>query len=141
MRFLRSSILLWLVAVLSITLAGCKKDEPKPTATLSQLLTTGVWRLDSVLENGQPASSGTGIKDRFTLTFRADGTYTQNQFVNGTTYDGTWMLMNNNTLLHFTDHKGDDHEYTLMNLTESELRYRWTNKDNELEDFVFSAQP
>ncbi|SHL51136.1 lipocalin family protein [Hymenobacter psychrotolerans] len=134
-------MMLWLVAVLSLTLAGCKKDDAKPVATLSQLLATGVWRLDSIEANGRTTSSGTGIKDRYTLTFRPDGTYTQDQFVNGDTYNGTWMLMNNNTLLHFTDHKGDDHEYTLMNLTESELRYRWTNKDNELEDFVFSAQP
>ena len=141
MRLLRFSVLIWLVALMGLTLSSCKKDDPKPETTPAQLLATGTWRLDAIQDNGQTTSSGTAIKDRFTLTFRADGTYTQDQFVNGDTYDGTWMLMNNNTVLHFTDHKGDDHQYALRSLTATELRYNYTNKDNILEEFVFSAQP
>jgi len=51
------------------------------------------------------------------------------------------MLMGGNTALHFTDHKGSDHQYTLASLTATELRYSWVNNENKLEEFVFSAQP
>lgn len=134
--------MLGLAASLGFTVSSCQKDYPKPdtTATNPQL-TSGSWRLDAIQENGQTTSSGTGIKDRFSLTFRPNSTYTQRLLGTPDSYEGTWMLMGNNTMLHFVDQKGTNHEYTLRSLTATELRYSYTNKDNKLEEFVFSAQP
>ncbi|GAA3955827.1 hypothetical protein [Hymenobacter algoricola] len=127
-------------------LSGCNKDndstsDPAPEITLTALTTAKSWRLDEIKQNNQTSSSGTGIKDRYTFTFRADGSYTQTLLADNTTYPGVWMLMSNNTMLHLVDHKGDSHAYTLTGLTAQQLRYRWTNKENKLEEFVFSAQP
>jgi hypothetical protein len=134
--------MLCLAAVLGSAVSSCQVDEPEPTSVApAAQITTGSWRLDAIQENGQTTSSGTGIKDRFSLTFRPNATYTQRLLGTNDAYDGTWMLMNNNTMLHFVDHKGASHEYTVRTLTATELRYSYTNKDNKLQEFVFSAQP
>ena len=133
------------LALTTISLGSCSKDSgttPTPTTlTATQQLTTGSWRLDQVKENGQVTGSGTAIKDQYSLTFRADASYTQKILTSGTTYPGTWMLMNNNTLLHFTDNKGSSTEYTVAALSATELRYSFTNKNGATEERTFSAQP
>lgn len=142
MPVFRLRILLFLFAFIGLSLTSCKKEEdaqPQPSST--QQLTSGSWRLDQIKQNGQVTSSGGGIKDQYSLTFRSDGTYTQKLLADNTTYNGTWMLMSNNTVLHLVDHKGTHHEYTLVGLTASELRYSFTNKDGQTEERLFSAQP
>ncbi|MBC6698017.1 lipocalin family protein [Hymenobacter puniceus] len=142
MRLSYFTRLFCLLAVLSVAFSSCQKEaELTPSFDPIQTLTTGSWRLDEIRENNQVISAGTGIKDRFSLTFRADGTYTENQFVNGTTYTGTWMLMNNDAVLHFTDHKGENHQYNLVSISDTGLQYGWLNKDNQQEVYTFSAQP
>ena len=140
----RFPVVLLFLALLGLTLGNCKNNnepEPeKPTIQASQL-TSGSWRLDQIKQNGQVTSSGASIKDQYSLTFRTDGTYTQKILADNTVYNGTWMLMSNNTILHLTDHKGDDIHYTLASLTATELRYSFTNKNNQIEELVFSAQP
>ena len=136
---------------LALTLLGpgltscCKHDDPHPHAATAsqqqQQLTTGSWRLDQIKEAGQVTGSGAAIKDRYSLTFRADGTYTQKLLADNTAYNGTWMLMNNNTALHITDHKGEANHYTLASLSATELRYSYTNKTSQVEERTFSAQP
>lgn len=142
MLFLRFPFLLFVFVCIGLTLGSCSKDDdPEPAIGSAQQLATGSWRLDTIRENGQTTSSGAAIKDRFTFTFRPNGTYTQTLLEDGDTFEGTWMLMSNNTVLHMTDHKGSDHEYLVTKLTATELRYSWTNKENELEEFAFSSQP
>ena len=140
----RFRTVLLLAAFASLTLASCSKDDPKPQTTVitqSQQLATGSWRLDQIKQNGQVTGTGTAIKDQYSLTFRPDGTYTQKVLADNTPYAGTWMLMNNNTMLHLTDSKGSSNEYTLAALSTTELRYTYTNKANQLEERTFSAQP
>ncbi|GAB3654481.1 hypothetical protein GCM10027594_28140 [Hymenobacter agri] len=133
------------LALTTLSLGSCKKDSPAmpaPTAlSPSQQLTTGSWRLDQIKEAGQVTSSGANIKDQYSLTFRTDGTYTQKLLADNTTYLGTWMLMNNNMVLHLTDNKGASNEYTVANLSPTELRYTFLNKNNTTEERTFSAQP
>ncbi|GAB3844868.1 hypothetical protein GCM10028822_02610 [Hymenobacter terrigena] len=133
------------LALLALSLGSCKKDSattPQPTATSSsQQLTTGSWRLDQIKQAGQVTGTGSGIKDQYSLTFRADGTYTQKLVADGTTYPGTWMLMSNNNLLHLTDNKGTSNDYAVAALTATELRYTFTNKTGVVEERTFSAQP
>ncbi|WP_375417376.1 lipocalin family protein [uncultured Hymenobacter sp.] len=106
------------------------------------MLRTGTWRLDQIRQNGQTISSGANIKDRYSLTFHRDGTYSQKLLADNTTFTGaSWMLMSNDTMLHLTDHKGTESQYKVESLTSSELRYSFTNKDSQLEERVFSAQP
>ena len=143
MKFLRYSVLT--LALTTLGLGSCKKDstpEPQPTtaATAAQL-TTGSWRLDQLKEAGQVTGTGSGIKEQYSLTFRTDGGYTQKILSNGTTYPGTWMLMSNNTVLHLTDNKGTSTDYTIANLSATELRYSFTNKTGATEERTFSAQP
>ena len=127
------------LALAAPALSSCSKDDHGPRAatvtTQQQQLTTGSWRLDQIKEAGQITSSGAGIKDQYSLTFRADGSYTQKLLADNTTYNGTWMLMSNNTVLHLTDHKGDSNQYTLANLTATELRYAFTNKTGQAVSF------
>jgi hypothetical protein len=133
------------LALLTLSLGSCKKDAttaPQPTATSStQQLTTGSWRLDQIKQAGQVTGTGSGIKDQYSLAFRTDGSFTQKSIANGTTYPGTWMLMNNNTMLHLTDNKGTSNEYAVAALSATELRYTFTNKDGVVEERTFSAQP
>lgn len=141
MRLRYFTRLFCLLAVLSVAFSSCQEEnEPTPSFDPIKTLTTGSWRLDEIRENNQVTSTGTGIKDRYSLTFRADGTYTENQFVNGTTYAGTWMLMSG-TILHFTDHKGESHQYNLVSISDTGLQYGWLNKNNQQEVYTFSAQP
>jgi len=144
MRLFRSRFLLLFVVLAGFTLGSCKKTVDAPASTTlsaSQQLTTGSWRLDQIKQGGQVTSSDTGIKDRYSLTFRPDGTCTQKQVNDNSTYPGTWMLMNNNATLHLTDSKGTGSEYAVASLTATELRYTFTNKNNQLEERTFSAQP
>ena len=133
------------LALTTLSLGSCKKESgttPQPTTlTATQQLTTGSWRLDQVKEAGQITGTGANIKDQYSLSFRSDGTYTQKVLVGGTTYPGTWMLMSNNTMLHLTDNKGSNTEYTVAALSATELRYSFTNKNGVTEERTFSAQP
>ena len=138
----RLPLFLLLFALAGLTLGSCqKKDDVQPQKVTSQQLTTGSWRLDQILQNGQVTSSGTGIKDQYSLTFRTDGTYTQKMLADNSTYAGIWLLQNNSTTLRLTDQKGDITDYLLKSLTASELRYSFTNKTSQVEERVFSAQP
>ena len=133
------------LALAAPALSSCSKSDHGPHAATAspqqQQLTTGNWRLDQIKEAGQVTSSGAGIQDQYSLTFHADGSYTQKLLADNTTYNGTWMLMSNNTVLHLTDHKGDSNQYTLASLTATELRYAFTNKTGQAEERTFSAQP
>ena len=141
----RLPLLTLALALSGLSLTSCSKDDPQPqttvTASSQQQLTTGSWRLDQIKQAGQVTSSGAAIKDQYSLTFRSDGTYTQKLLADNTTYNGTWMLMSNNTMLHLTDHKGDSNQYTLASLTAIEMRYTFTNKTGKVEERNFSAQP
>lgn len=143
MNFFRYALLA--LALTTISLGSCKKDSgttPQPTTlTATQQLSTSSWRLDQVKEAGQVTGTGAAIKDQYSLTFRPDGSYTQKTLATGTTYPGTWMLMNNNAMLHLTDNKGSNSEYMVVALSAKELRYSFVNKDGFLEERLFSAQP
>ncbi|RYU79453.1 hypothetical protein [Hymenobacter persicinus] len=138
-------LLTLLLGLASLFTSCSKADDPAPAAqpeiTPSALTATTTWRLDEIQQNGQVTSSGAGIKDRYSLSFRTDNSYAQKMLADNATYPGTWMLMASNTILHLLDHKGDDHEYKLTGLTAQQLRYRWTNKDGKQEELIFSAQP
>ena len=141
----RSLLLALTLALAAPALNSCSKVDHGPHAATAspqqQQLTTGSWRLDQIKEAGQVTGSGAAIKDQHSLTFRADGTYTQKLLGTAITYDGTWMLMSSNTALHLTDHKRDTNHYILANLTATELRYTFTNKTGQAEEHTYSAQP
>ncbi|GAA3970395.1 lipocalin family protein [Hymenobacter antarcticus] len=144
MTMFRLPLLTLALALSGLSLTSCSKSDPQPHTAItasSQQLATGSWRLDQIKEAGQVTSAGAAIKDQYSLTFRPDGTYTQKLLADNTTYNGTWMLMSNNTVLHLTDHKGDSNQYTLASLTATELRYTFTNKTGQAEERTFSAQP
>jgi hypothetical protein len=145
MLTLRLRYWLFFFVFASLALGSCsKKDDAQPvapSATTQQLATSGSWRLDEIKQNSQVSSSGAGIKDRYSLKFRADGTYTQTLLADNTTYNGTWMLMSNNTVLHFVDHKGASSDYTISGVSATSLRYSFTNKSSQTEELGFSAQP
>ncbi len=144
MPTLHSRLLVALFIFMSLVLGSCQRDDDKETwePFPFDVLRTGTWRLDQIRQNGQTISSGANIKDRYSLTFHRDGTYSQKLLADNTTFTGaSWMLMSNDTMLHLTDHKGTESQYKVESLTSSELRYSFTNKDSQLEERVFSAQP
>lgn len=142
MRVLRLPFFLLLIVLANFTLGSCqKKDDFQPQKVATPHLTNGSWRLDQIMQNGVATSSGTGIKDRYSLTFRPDGTYIQTLLTDNTTYAGTWLLLNNSITLRLTDNKGTTSDYTLATLSDTELRYSFTNKNGQVEERDFSAQP
>ena len=142
MRVLRLPFFLFLVVLAGFTLGSCqKKDDFQPQKVTTPQLTNGSWRLDQILQNGVVTSNGTTIKDRYSLAFRPDGTYTQTLLADNTTYTGTWLLLNSNITLRLIDNKGTASDYTLATLSDTELRYSFTNKNGQVEERDFSAQP
>ena len=140
MPIFRLQFWLLLCVVAGLT-TRCKKDDPQPQPEpTSQQLTTGSWRLDQIRQNGQ-FISGADIKDRYSLTFRADGTYIQKLLADNTSYKGTWLLTSNNNVLRITDHKGTTTDCASVNVSATELRYLLANKAGQVEERVFSAQP
>lgn len=133
-----------LFAFIGLTLGSCQQDdEPQPQPTSAHQLTTGSWRLDQIKYSGANArvTSGDDIKDRYSLTFRPDGTYSQKLLADNTTYNGTWKLAGDNTVLNLTDHKGTESQYKLASLTTTELRYSFDTPIFETQERIFSAQP
>ena len=135
---------LWLLwcTLISLTLSSCQNDDSQPD-TASQQLVKGTWRLDQIRYTGANArvTSGDDIKDRYSLAFRPDGTYTQKLLADNTTYNGTWKLLNENTALYLVDHKGTASTYKLVSLTATELRYSFETPTFETQERIFSAQP
>lgn len=119
---------LFVVLALAGLLSSCQQEEksadPAPTVSASSLDAQLVkkWRLDEVQAGGQMAA-GDNVKDRHTMEFRADGTYSQTLLKDGTVFNGTWKLEQKGTLLRTIDHKKAPHEYTITLLNNQELRY------------------
>lgn len=136
-------LLPFLFAFIGLILSNCQTDDPKPAPTSTQLLTTGSWRLDQIRYMGANAhvTSGADIKDRYSLTFHQDGTYSQKLLADNTIFNGTWKMLDNNTALHLTDHKGTEANYKLVSLTDAELRYSFETPIFETQERIFSAQP
>ncbi|QIX62679.1 lipocalin family protein [Hymenobacter sp. BT18] len=125
-----------LVSSCENTSCGC---DPAPSYSASALLYT--WRLDEVAVGGQSSSKGNDIKDRYKRQFKSDGTYTQTQLDDNSTTTGTWKLTGqNNMLLEITDHKGATATYNLGTVDNTTLVYSFINKDQLLEQHIFSRQ-
>ena len=142
MPALRLPFFLLLVVLSGLTLGSCQdKENLQPQKITTPQLTNGSWRLDQILQNGVVTSSGSGLKDRYSLTFRTDGTYTQKMLADNTTYAGNWLLLNSNVTLRLIDNKGTASDYTLSTLSDTEMRYSFTNRNSQVEERDFSAQP
>ncbi|RSK43197.1 lipocalin-like domain-containing protein [Hymenobacter rigui] len=135
-----SFVVLGLLAVSGIS-SSCSKDDVKPAATTSVVTAQMAqkWRLDDVYLNNQPAGSGSAIKDRYTIQFKADGTYVQTLMADGTTFNGTWKLDESKMLLNLVDHKGTAQDYNVGKVSNQELRYAWVNKSGETEERRFTS--
>ncbi|MCR5886828.1 hypothetical protein LRS06_03380 [Hymenobacter sp. J193] len=115
---------------------GC---DPAPSYSANALLYT--WQLDEIAIGGQSAAKGNDIKDRYKLQFKNDGAYTQTQLLDNSTTAGTWKLTGQgNRLLEITDHKGTTNTYNLGNVDNSTLVYSFINKEQLLEQRIFSRQ-
>jgi hypothetical protein len=136
-----------LLSVLAASLSSCQKDDKpsdptpivEPSSTDAQMVKK--WRLDEVHSSGQMVA-GENIKDRHTMEFRADGTYSQTLLKDGTVFTGTWKLKQKATVLHISDHKKDQQDYTVTLLTDKELRYtRDDKKSNTTTEMRFTPVP
>ncbi|MCA8831164.1 hypothetical protein [Hymenobacter pini] len=128
------------------TLTSCEKEPycgctppPVEPVTSASLTRVNTWWLNE-LSSGSQISRSTDIKDRFSLQFQPDGSYTQTLLADGTTFNGTWMLMGaNNRTLHFTDHKGDAQEYTIEGAGTETMVYSRKGKDGQTIVYAFGA--
>ncbi|AHJ96699.1 hypothetical protein [Hymenobacter swuensis] len=117
---------------------GCTPPpvEPVTSAALTRIAT---WWLNEASNAGQTTSTD-AIKDRYSMQFKPDGTYTQTMLADGTTYAGAWMLMGtDNRILHLTDHKGAAQEYNVDGVNADKLVYRRAGKNNQSDIFSFGA--
>ncbi|MBT9393601.1 hypothetical protein KLP40_10550 [Hymenobacter sp. NST-14] len=119
------------------------KEDPTPTTTDGSILKAQLvqkWQLDEIYLNGTLSASGTSIKDRYIIQFKADDTYTQTLLSDGTAFKGTWKLEPGTaTVLHLTDHKGDAQDYVIGASSVRELRYARVNKEGKTEELRFSS--
>lgn len=141
----RSSILLFSLLLCVFALMGSCDDrlcgcDPVPNQLNAQFLPQH-WRLDEVAVQGQVVSQGSAIKDRYTLRFLADGTYQQTLLADGTQFAGTYKLDPGLATLQLTDHKGDARFYSVVQLSETVLRYGSPNKDGAFESYLFTKIP
>jgi hypothetical protein len=86
-------ILLVMVAVLFVTLTGCKKYPDGPTISLSpkKWRLDGTWKIEQVLENGQDVTSAyTTFIPNYTLQLKSDKTYTETYTGSSSADVGTW---------------------------------------------------
>ncbi|GAB3227083.1 hypothetical protein GCM10027346_10060 [Hymenobacter seoulensis] len=117
---------------------GCTPPPPEPikAAALSQVSTW--WLYEHKV--GDQFAREDAIKDRFSMQFRADGTYTQTMLSDGTDYEGTWMLMGtDNRTLHLTDHKGSTQEFMMATAGTVMLAYYRQDKNNQTEYYSFKS--
>ncbi|TGD82713.1 hypothetical protein [Hymenobacter wooponensis] len=118
---------------------GCT-PPPLPTFTATQLTQTSTWWLQEIRTSTQTVK-GNDIKDRFSLSFQTDGSYTQTLLSDETHYQGTWMLMGTrNSTLHTVDHKGDTQEYTLQGANPEVLYYSRLDKNGQATNYTFTAK-
>jgi hypothetical protein len=117
-------------------LCGCAPPPQQPYTT-AMLTRTDTWWLQEVVVADQ-ITRGAAIKDRFSLRFHTDGTYSKILLADGTEYIGTYMLMGtDNRTLHLTDHKGDAQDYTLLGGGPENLTYSQLNKAGQREVYGF----
>jgi hypothetical protein len=109
-----------LTLVVSFILAGmvtsCEKAcgcSPMPALGMTETELSRTWRLDEISKAGQVTSSGSAIKDRYTLTFQGQGNYTQKLLTTGDEFTGTWKLTNSGHTLDLIDHKGAPQTYEI----------------------------
>lgn len=127
---------------------GCQNNDvackctapPLPYFSVALLTKPAAWQLEHISIAGE-TTAGTAIKDRFSLSFLADGTYTQTMLEDNTSTKGTWALTDDHySTLHLTDHKGAPHEYTLLRADDQILSYHFLNKDNKSEIYDFTPK-
>ncbi|MFD2784169.1 lipocalin family protein [Hymenobacter rubripertinctus] len=140
MNRLRFLFPLLLVLLLGTVASSCSKDDGALTGSLLKAKLVQKWQLDELSLDGQVTDSGAAIKDRYTLLFRADGTYVQTLMADGTQYTGSWKFNEGDVVtLQLTDHKGNSRQYMVSTLTEKELRYGATNTNGKLQEWRFSS--
>lgn len=137
--------LVFFLLLLTGLLASCEPEcdcSAPPGFSEAQLLHT--WRLDEVGSTGQVISSGEAIKDRYTLTFKTQGIYTQKILATGDEFQGMWELTNSGHTLELTDHKGTISTYGLQGSWPNggnqpeQISLLRENKDKVWEGFIFN---
>ncbi|SNC67036.1 hypothetical protein SAMN06265337_1813 [Hymenobacter gelipurpurascens] len=119
---------------------GCVPPPRQPVTTAS-LTSTDTWYLQEATVSGKTTKTA-DLKDRYSMHFGTTGTYTQTLLADGTTYEGTWMLMGtDNRTLHLADHKGEAQEYTVEGAGPESLVYGRMGKTGQYDYFAFSPKP
>ena len=145
MRRIYSLLLVFLLLMAGCEPTACGCDPVAPGFSESQLLYT--WRLDEISSADQVTSRAEAIKDRYTLTFKTQGTYTQKILATGDEFQGSWELINSGHNLKLTDHKGDIQTYDLQGSWPNggnqpeQISLNRENKDKVWEAFIFTRMP
>lgn len=144
MNYLKKFLLpVCLMAVFSLTLISCEKDNDTDTTTTTpktktELLTSKTWLYDEYFRNYNSSNTILYYKrdktnnlinlDINRVTFRADGTYTELNET-GTTLNGTWKFLNNESQIQVASSAGT---YTslIIKLDEDEFYWLDTNTSN-----------
>jgi hypothetical protein len=104
---------------------GCA-PPPKEPITAASLTRVNTWFLRDLTSAGQLYRDD-AIPNRYSLQFRADGTYTQLSV-------GTWVLMgDDNSTLHLTDYANVAQEYKVEGATTTALVLSRPEQNNQLE--------
>lgn len=87
------------VMVLLAMTSACKDEKTNPAPTKTDLITAGQYSLQAIaLANGADVTLAIGVTK---VLYKKDGTLTQT-LANGTTRNGTWAFLNNETKISLT---------------------------------------
>ncbi|ARS35321.1 lipocalin family protein [Pontibacter actiniarum] len=132
------------VALFSLTLTSCDKDDDEDAAPTEELLTTGVWK-GNALKVGEELvtrdklfreSMGQLDLATWTLRFNADGTGTMSVF--GESSSGKWEYADGKKTIVFDKGSTDESSAKVLKLTASELHLEF--EDEELEEELGSSK-
>jgi hypothetical protein len=118
------------ILVLLVLFSGCKKDDPIPSKTKTELITTGTWKFEKAEAGGIGDISSYPqlacyIDNVITFQTNNTGTISEGAVVcsNPAPANFAWSFQSNESLLHldFTLFAGGSPDFTIVSLTETNL--------------------
>ena len=138
---MKKNLCIILIAIIGISISGCKKYDDGPAFSFSSVKGRLVrtWVLEKQYINTIEQTLDADDKME-TVAINDDGTYTATSYINGNPIEvnGTWVLDDNdeNVTCTYTAILTFTTTYKILRLTSKELWYEHTSSSNTIEDHL-----
>lgn len=126
-------LIVMLLAVASLTLSACKKEEPAAPAADKKTLLSKTWKISEFYEDGQQINDPSLSSVR--LTFNANGTYTAIGF--GDNASGPWEFNSDQSRIVMDKGTADEWTVSIGTLSATTLKITW-NEDGSAYEVTWS---